>query len=57
MNQAVLEEKKKAAMAAGARLIVIKREPEYEGADFADILAKIEEICTKKYGAWEAVDC
>ena len=56
-NAGGFEEKKKAAMAAGARLIVIKREPEYEGADFADILAKIEEICTKKYGAGEAVDC
>ncbi|MHC1718425.1 MAG: precorrin-6A reductase [Acidaminococcaceae bacterium] len=56
-NAGGFEEKKKAAMTAGASLIVIKREPEYEGADFADILAKIEEMCTKKHGAGEAVDC
>ena len=41
------EEKKNAALAAGATLIVIKREPEHEGVDFAAILAKIDELCNK----------
>lgn len=42
------DEKRKAAIAAGAKLIVIKREPEAEGVDFASILAKIEELCRNK---------
>lgn len=41
-------EKKKAAEAAGAQLIVIKRAPEPEGIDFAAILARIGEFCINK---------
>ena len=41
-------EKRKAAIAAGAKLIVIKRAPEPEGIDFASILARIEELCGDK---------
>ena len=41
-------EKKKAAIAAGAQLIVIKRVPEPEGIDFTTVLARIEELCTDK---------
>ena len=46
-NTGGFEEKKNAAVAAGATLIVIKREPEHEGIDFAAILAKIDELCKK----------
>ena len=41
-------EKRKAAIAAGAKLIVIKRAPEPEGIDFASILARIEELFGNK---------
>lgn len=46
-NAGGFAEKKKAAMAAGAILIVIKREDEHEGVDFGAILVKIEELCKK----------
>lgn len=56
-NAGGFEEKRKAAKAAGAILIVIKREHENEGFAFSDILLEIDKLCTKKYSARGAVGC
>lgn len=51
------EAKKEAATAAGAKLVVIKREPECGNA-FAKVLAEINKLCNKsKFIAGEEVNC